>query len=255
MTDNPEWLDLDKQRADLERSRARLLLDRTPLHPEVQEVDAQLADLQQQLSRIPRQIPAEPAEPANQAGGGENALPRGAPVSQAPVPMPPSPEPWVEEPKPQWHADAAKGFAARSEALKRAEQRAEQLAQKERQAWQRQLATPPIDLGLARRAEVVEPSGRRLRLLLTALIAGVTVAAGAGMLSTGLGSGDLPFATPSEAQAMLPVPVVGVISAGAPRGGIPSTAGNSADRWIALLCGVALVAGFLGMLAVMMNTP
>ena len=57
MLDNPVWLDLQKQVATLESRRDQLLIDRTPLHPAVQEVDAQLAEVKQQLATTARQIP------------------------------------------------------------------------------------------------------------------------------------------------------------------------------------------------------
>ena len=55
--DNPVWLDLQRQVSDLERRRDQLLVDRTPLHPAVQEIEGQLADVKGQLAATSRQIP------------------------------------------------------------------------------------------------------------------------------------------------------------------------------------------------------
>jgi len=57
MIDNPAWLDLQRQVADLEGRRDQLLIDRTPLHPAVQEIDRRLAEAKEQLAATARQIP------------------------------------------------------------------------------------------------------------------------------------------------------------------------------------------------------
>jgi hypothetical protein len=68
MMDNPVWLDLQRQVADLEGRRDQLLIDRTELHPAVQEVEGRIAEIKAQLAATARQIPdnrvkhAPPAE-------------------------------------------------------------------------------------------------------------------------------------------------------------------------------------------------
>jgi hypothetical protein len=56
MIDNPAWLDLQRQVADLEGRRDQLLIDRTPQHPAVQEIEGSLAQVKQQLAATARQI-------------------------------------------------------------------------------------------------------------------------------------------------------------------------------------------------------
>ena len=58
LVDNPAWLDLQRQLADLQQRRARLLVDRTPIHPEVQQTEIRIADLQRQLEATERLFPA-----------------------------------------------------------------------------------------------------------------------------------------------------------------------------------------------------
>jgi hypothetical protein len=60
MIDNPEWLDLNGQLSELKRRRDNLLVDRTPLHPAVQELDLQMKDLQAQMAAVPRQLAGKP---------------------------------------------------------------------------------------------------------------------------------------------------------------------------------------------------
>jgi hypothetical protein len=57
MIDNPVWLDLQRQISDLERRRDQLLVDRTPLHPAVQEIEGRLTEVKQELAATVRQIP------------------------------------------------------------------------------------------------------------------------------------------------------------------------------------------------------
>jgi hypothetical protein len=56
--DNPRWTDLQRQISDLDRRRQQLLVDRTPLHPVVLEVEERLTDVRKQLAATPKQIPS-----------------------------------------------------------------------------------------------------------------------------------------------------------------------------------------------------
>ena len=56
MIDNPQWLDLHRQMAKLQQRYEELLLDRTSLHPLVQDMAVQIEDLKQQMAAVPRQI-------------------------------------------------------------------------------------------------------------------------------------------------------------------------------------------------------
>ena len=56
MIDNPQWLESQRKLAQLQRRREQLLVDRTPLHPAVKEIDGRIADAEEQLAAIPRQI-------------------------------------------------------------------------------------------------------------------------------------------------------------------------------------------------------
>ncbi len=57
MIDNPAWHDLQRQITDLEGRRDQLLIDRTPQHPAVQEIEGRLAQVKEQLVATVRQIP------------------------------------------------------------------------------------------------------------------------------------------------------------------------------------------------------
>ena len=52
--DNPVWIELDRKLALLRQREAAMLVNKTPLHPDVQDIRARIADFQQQLDSIPR---------------------------------------------------------------------------------------------------------------------------------------------------------------------------------------------------------
>jgi hypothetical protein len=52
--DNPAWIELDRKLALLHQREAAMLVNKTPLHPDVQDIRARITDFQQQLDSIPR---------------------------------------------------------------------------------------------------------------------------------------------------------------------------------------------------------
>jgi hypothetical protein len=51
---NPAWIELDRKLASLRQREAAMLVNKTPLHPDVQDIRARIAEFQQQLDSIPR---------------------------------------------------------------------------------------------------------------------------------------------------------------------------------------------------------
>lgn len=188
---------LAQQRAELEQRRARLLLERTPLHPEVQEVEAAIAEVGRRWEQLSRDA-SKTATAVEPPRGTAPAAPRAA-TGAATDP---------------WHGEAVEAFLARRDAMLHAERLSEQFAQKERMAWQQQLAVPPVEVELAAvRAEQAarsEPK-RQATALLIAVLAGVLAAAGVAMAFAGWLGEDAPFQTPNEVQGTLRLPVVGVL--------------------------------------------
>lgn len=209
MIDNPHWVELDHQREELARHRAELLVERTPLHPEVRDVELRIAQLEQRLEGMPRQIPnrqshrPDPSRP-----------PLDGPKTEPPPVDSPSAStyPVLPGPTPQEQTEAAQSFLVLKQQADQAQQEYQRLAQVERQAWQRQLQVPNIQVLPAQRCEVSRRSGHSARLILAALASGLALAIGAGMISTGLG-GDRPYNTLAEAQAGLPLAIVGAVPA------------------------------------------
>jgi hypothetical protein len=76
--ENPAWRELHEKIVAFQQRRDQLLIDRTPLHPAVQEVVAQMTVLQERLAKIPEQIPdphkqtaSQPSEPMGLPLSGE----------------------------------------------------------------------------------------------------------------------------------------------------------------------------------------
>ena len=54
MVDNPDWLEMNRRLTNLQAERDRLLVDRTPQHPEVQSVEVRLNDVEHRLAETHR---------------------------------------------------------------------------------------------------------------------------------------------------------------------------------------------------------
>ncbi len=234
--EDPEWVELGRQLKESQRRRDRLLSDRTPLHPLVQDAEMQIARLKHRLAQVAEQIFDEGAGPA----------------------------PWEEEPATdaslqEDRADAFAGAAAKEfaeavetyetqkTALDRAEQQYDHLGALERQALNEQFRIPNIKLELAETCEVGGPTGSSTQPLLLALMAALTAAVGAVLIS-GFGA-DQPLLTPDQVERVLSVPVVGSIPATEPlteqrRASRRRTAGKLARA----IFGVLLIAVCVGVL-------
>jgi hypothetical protein len=236
--DNPEWVELSGKLAALRQRRAELLTDRTPLHPEVQEIQLQIAALIKQLSTTPRKIaapsPGEPGAPTAQSSHaqGPATTARGTPGRAAGE-----------------RAAAARTFQTLEEAADRATEAYLHAVDAERQAWQQRQQKPPIKLDLATPIQVsashVLP---RPSLLLAALAVGLAVAAGVAMISAGAAV-QFPLTTIEEARKALPVPIVGTIPEIGPTSRPDvSNRRRHIGRIGLIVGGLTLIAGCLGLL-------
>ncbi len=74
--ENPRWTEVCRRLADLEERRRILLLERTPLHPSVQEVEMRITDVRREMASIPPKIGQDSA-----AAGQQSTLPPDAPAA------------------------------------------------------------------------------------------------------------------------------------------------------------------------------
>jgi hypothetical protein len=204
MVDNPQWLDLERQLAELQRRCDDLLLDRTPQHPLVVDLTGRMAIIQEKLTATPRLIPSGNTE--------------------SPVPADTSPA--AETPT----ADAeggdqdgdriAKENQARLDELTAAVERTRQAREQAELAEKRALQTLQAGPNYAiEPAQVVEqlpqPDYGWRRLAWTTLFSGVLMALGVGAVAAGANV-EPPVASVAELKADLDVPIVGPIPADDP---------------------------------------
>jgi len=230
MIANPEWVEENQKLIGLERLRSNLLVDRTPAHPEVRQLESQITDLHERLSTIPRQIAGNQTDP-----------PESRPTEPVETPTRATGITAVDSDMLRKMAEAADTFRVHKEALDRTGRNHERAALDEQKARQEQLRAPTVDLELAHEADLLEPSGHSRELLLMSLAVGLVMTVGVGMVSAGLADGPA-FASVAQARAMLPVPVVGTI----PSSAFPRPSAGEVRRHT--FGGLVLV--FLGLVAI-----
>jgi len=210
----PERTAARKRLEQLQRHRAHLLVDRTPIHPEVLQFDTLIAEAEKRLAAIPLQVPeaattVAPKEPRRSSKSDPAAQSaREAPARTAP---------------------ASPGLTELSQSVQRQRDQVDRVSLDLQQ-------TPALDLQAAqclvrgddlhlRPAEHAEPIAVRLELgdlLLVALAGGLMAAAGVGMIWTGA-SFDPPLTSRRSVEQCLAVPVVGAITVEQGFGGSPGS--------------------------------
>lgn len=251
LVDNPQWIELNQRLTALKRRRADLLVDRTPLHPEVREIELRIDALTRQLSAIPRKTPGERAGRPPAADRAPD--PQGPPQPTDPPPMTspplsdpvePSPDPLAPQP-----IAAAREFHTLKEAADRATEAYLQAVQLERRAWEQCQREPRIELDLAQPSPAPTPPARlQLTLLWAALGSALAVTAGVGMISVGAAI-QPPFRTVAQVRTALPVPIVGIVPETHPENR-PQTPRLrfSLARTTLIVGGLGMIAGCLGLL-------
>jgi hypothetical protein len=206
---NPAWLELDRKLADLKLNRDQLLVDRTPLHPIVREVQDDMDEVQRQMDAIPRQIPdpkakstakVEPLKPSNHPDGSTQKAAELALKEQA-----------ANELAAKANRQKLSELTAAVEKARQAMEKAEISEQQAAQARENepQFAVEPAQVVIP--PQEVDQGWKRL--LWTTLMASVLMTAGVGSWSFGR-TIEPPVASLAEVHADLDVPIVGLISAG-----------------------------------------
>ncbi len=189
MTDNPQWVDLDRQLATLQQRHDQLLTDRTPLHPAVQDLAERITAIKEQLAATPRQVPDTKPRPAVAP-----IVPDAPAISQA---------------------DQAT-LDELTAAVERTRQARDEAAAAEKKALAGQQAEPQFAV---EQAQVVEnrplPSDDWQRLLATTFVVSAVMALGVGSLAVGANIEPL-AASAAGVQADADAPVVATIPADNP---------------------------------------
>jgi len=254
---DPETADLQRQLAELEERRSLLLATRTPLHPEVQDVELRIAGVRERLASISPAFPA-PSIPPNQP----EQPPGGAPAGQEPTQGRPVAEdrPSTGEGTPHAPAEhlpaeelaaelaeATRAFRRHQDSLDRAQAEYDRLAEAKRRAWEARISTPSIELELARVGVPCQPADGPSRSVLVALASALAVTFGAGLIWSGFDT-DLPLATLAEAEAVVGVPVVGKVPPTSPST-TPKTHSRRRGGLAKIVLGVLLIGVCFGFLA------
>jgi hypothetical protein len=210
LADDPEWAELSAQLQMLKRHRTALLVDRTPEHPAVKDTEVRIDELKRRLATMRRWTAAPESE----------APPQPPAVAQTP---PTQPEENTAAEFARQEAEAAEEFRRLQAVVDRTAQARDAANDIERQTWQACLRQPRIEVELAQACQAPAPAGSGVGLVLAALVGGVAAAFGVGMVATGV-SMEPTLTTIAEAEALLPVPVVGVIPSDDPPADPPAVA-------------------------------
>ncbi|MGO9110036.1 MAG: hypothetical protein ACLP9L_12460 [Thermoguttaceae bacterium] len=209
--ENPRWTEICHRLADLEERRKVLLLERTPLHPSVQEIEMRIADVRREMASIPPKITQE------------------SPVVSLPSTLPPD-------------APAAAEVQAAQQVAEQLQQDLQQAQAIERAALTARGEELNMDL-LAAESLPPPPAPPRATpaILGKALVTATTAVVGLGMISMGV-SLEPVLSSISELQALLPAPIVGVIPAVHPGRRPPASAlRRRLARWGWMTAGAAVL--------------
>ena len=228
--DNPEWVTLNAQLEQLRRNLEKMLMDRTELHPAVEESRLRISVFEDKLATIPQTILADPWENPVQA---ETTRPPETPQEEAVVQVPADTRPQAETPV------AAAEFRQLKATATRARGAHQRLAMIEHHTWQQHQREPRIDVELAPPFEVPPPPAAGLGLLLAAMCGGMVAISGLASVSAGVAL-EPTIDSVKQAETLFSVPVVGSI----PEARSPNT-GRSARRWRPLVRAAMILGGLL----------
>ena len=238
-SESPELAEARAKLEGLKDRRRGLLLNRTPIHPEVQNIDLRIAESEKHVASIQTRDDAASAA----------ALERKTPPAQGKAP------PMAKPPDSPSTAgvfsfvfvmkavEALQGLRAR---LDEAASPVGQPAQVEARAALRLLDAENIAIEPAERAEAIPAQIRPWDWLAVALAAGLVGTAGVGILWKGARV-DPPLASVGQIERSLDIPVLGTMP-GVSSGDAGSRPRPSAGRWPCIAAGLAVMAAYLAFL-------
>jgi hypothetical protein len=220
--ENPEWADLSRQLGALRQRRGDLLVHRTPLHPDVLDIEARIQQVEQQMASVPRTL-------------------AGPMLAPAAAPPPAVREQPTQEPPPVVQMDSAE-LQRFKEGVQRAERATADAIRAERFAWQHGQQEPTIDLEETPAQAAAQAPRSTLSKLMAALAAGLSTVAGLGLITSGVAIEPV-LATVGEVHSAIGLPVVGVVPESSP--GVRKSKDSRRQRWLR----IGLVSGGVGLLA------
>jgi hypothetical protein len=270
---SPEWANTKRQLDDVRRHREQLLIDRTPMHPQVRDADVEIVELEKRLSEIAPELVASPSDRSEQLkeiadlppvlsdpatrgaveipnpSGGLGFQPEkghgqdgGATVRSAsrPVLVPNAPP-----------SEVFRTYAEKRDRLATARRTYGEASQAERRAWQSRCRLPRIEVELAappsdhEGAATVSRVGASPWRLVAALAVGLAGAISAAMVSAGTTT-EATFESASQVRTMIGVPVVGVVAGAEPGPRPRRRQGRFSGGGLLVSCGLLLMGLCLG---------
>jgi len=207
MRDNPAWTEAKRTLTALEDERSDLLVQRTPLHPLVIDVDARIEQMTHRLGQIPPRIAAEPDALADQTPVVPSLPPE--PVVLPPVESHPEPAPPSRLNLAEHTATVAQYKTLWAEVADALEQHSRAIAAGRRVSASR-VAKDPVEISMRGPSAPADPPSSPTGFLL-AMLAAVLAIVGILSLAPLLRRGDPVFSTLEQAQAQLPIPVIGTV--------------------------------------------
>jgi hypothetical protein len=207
IADNPAWVDLDRKLKSLRQQEAALLVNKTPLHPDVQDIRGRIADCEWQIASTPRFV-AEP--PANNSSQG---LISPAQVKSLPL----NNEKEIRESNSTENIAAAANQNQNAETLKQLQNAAERTEQQymekllcEQKLFEISRNEPRFSVSVEPLAIANTAPGSNRGFIELMLCSGFVMAVGIGVFSSGLTTQPV-LATIADLEPFLPVPIIGVI--------------------------------------------
>ncbi|MEE9602221.1 MAG: hypothetical protein V3V75_02885 [Thermoguttaceae bacterium] len=237
--ENPQWAELNAKLELLDERKEQLLVDRTPLHPQIEEVQLRIDDMRLELEKLHRWLAPENPPPVLVQPSNKRDLV--GDTSQQWTSQQWTSQQWTS----QQRAETAETLRMFKEEVERTGKAYDRAAAIEHQAWQEYLKTPEIDVELATAEVLTAPPDRRLGLLFVALAAGVGVVSGMRLISFGTSMDPILTSLPAV-QAAVTVPVVGVVQLDQ-SGDEPSSLANyqSLTRATTVIGGLLVIAACL----------
>jgi hypothetical protein len=235
VADNPDWIELDRKLKSLKRQEAAMLVNKTPLHPAIQNIRDRIADLERKIADTPR-LAAE-----SQVNSSTQDL-----ISTVKDKITSLNEK-IRKSESSQNIAAADQTAETLKHLKYAVEHAEREYQdkllSEQKLFEISRKEPVYSVSVEQISAVKTPPGSSRRFRELMLFSGFAMALGTGVFSSGLSIQPV-LATIADLEPFLSVPIIGVIPGNVRQSNpIARCRRRAVLRWMLILLGGMMVLG------------
>jgi hypothetical protein len=242
IADNPAWIELDRKLASLREQEQAMLVNKTSLHPDVQDIRSRIADFEQQIVSTPR-FKAEASADSSTQQIDSPAIVKTLPTENK-----------KENQSANSRDETAAGVNKNSpETLKQLQDAAElaeqeylKISHRKEQLFEAGRKEPILLVSVNQLAIAkTEPKSSR-RLIEFMLCSGFAMAVGISVFSSGLTTQPV-LATIADLEPLLPVPIIGVIpDKDQSSNPVARRRCQTFLRWTSILSGGLIVLGCMG---------